>query len=261
MAETAAATPMAVERRGAVVLLRINRPAVRNALDEPTLEAIASALEEADADEAIGAVVLTGSDKVFAAGADLKVMVERTSVDVMRGGQAERWRRIRQVLVPMVAAVNGYALGGGCELALCCDLIVAGESARFGQPEIKLGIIPGAGGTQRWARTAGRQAAMDIVLTGRMIDASEAQRLGVVNRLVADADTLEVALSLASEIAAMPRLAVRLAKRAVLSAFEMPLEAGLEVERQAFLLLLGTEDRIEGTRAFLDKRQPKFRGR
>ena len=257
----AARPPLVIEHRGAVVLLRIDRPEVRNALDETTMEAIAAALEHADSDESVGAVVITGSDTVFAAGADLKVMVERTAVDVLRGGQGERWRRIRQVAVPLIAAVNGYALGGGCELALCCDIIVAGQGARFGQPEIKLGILPGAGGTQRWARLVGKHAAMELVLRGAMIDADEARRLGAVNHLVAPERTVEHALEIAAEIAAMPRLAVRLAKQAVLRAFEAPLEAGLEAERQAFLLLLGTEDRIEGTRAFLERRQPQFRGR
>jgi len=256
-----ARSPVTVERHDAVVLLRIDRPEVRNALDEATMEAIAGALEEADADESVGAVVITGSNTVFAAGADLKVMVERTAVDVLRGGQGERWRRIRQVGLPMVAAVNGYALGGGCELALCCDIIVAGDTARFGQPEIKLGILPGAGGTQRWARLAGKHVAMELVLRGAMIDADEARRLGAVNHIVPPEQTVERALELAAEIAGMPRLAVRLAKQAVLRAFEAPLEAGLEAERQAFLLLLGTEDRIEGTRAFLEKRRPLFRGR
>lgn len=253
--------PVTASRHDRVVLLRIDRPSVRNALDEATMEALAGHLEAADRDPEVGAVVLTGSDTVFAAGADLKVMVERTAVDVILAGQGERWRRIRQVLVPIVAAVNGVALGGGCELALCCDLIVAGETARFGQPEVKLGILPGAGGTQRWARTAGKYAAMDVVLTGRTLSADEALRLGVVNRLVPPALTVPTALALAAEIAAMPRLAVRLAKQSVLRAFETPLEAGLEAERQAFLVLLGTADRAEGMRAFLEKRAPSFTGR
>jgi len=261
MTQVEASGPVSVTRHDRVMLLRIDRPAVRNALDEATMEAIATGLEAADRDEGVGAVVLTGSDKVFAAGADIKVMVEREAVDVMVGGQAERWRRIRQVLVPVIAAVNGFALGGGCELALCCDLIVAGESARFGQPEVKLGIIPGAGGTQRWARLAGKHAAMDLVLTGRTIGADEALRLGVVNRLVAPQLTVDTALELAAEIAAMPRLAVRLGKQAVLRAFESPMEVGLEAERQAFLVLLGTADRREGMRAFLEKRPPAYRGR
>jgi len=259
--EGAAAGPVSVTRRDRVVLIRIDRPEVRNALDEATMEAIAAALETADRDESVGAVVLTGTEKVFAAGADIKVMVEREPVDVLVGGQAERWRRIRQVLVPIVAAVNGFALGGGCELALCCDLVVAGESARFGQPEVKLGIIPGAGGTQRWARLAGKHAAMDLVLTGRTIDAQEAVRLGMVNRLVPPHLCVEIALEVAAEIAAMPRLAVRLGKQAVLRAFESPLEAALDAERQAFIMLLGTADRREGMRAFLEKRPPVFRGR
>lgn len=254
------AAPVAVERRDRVVVVRIDRPQVRNALDETTLEGVATALEEADADEGIGAVVLTGGDRVFASGADLKVMLERSAVDVVRSRQAERWRRIRQVLVPLVAAVEGYALGGGCELVLCCDLVVAGESARFGQPEVKLGILPGAGGTQRWARTAGKHVAMDVVLTGRTLDADEARGYGVVNRLVPEGRALDVALELAGEIAALPRLAVRLAKQAVLRAFDTPLEAGLELERQAFYVLLGTADRVEGMRAFVEKRRPRFRG-
>ena len=253
--------PVSVERAGAVVLVRIDRPEVRNALDEETMEAIAAALETADGDGSVGAVVVTGTEKIFAAGADLKVMVKRSATDVLRSGQAERWRRIRQVMVPLVAAVNGYALGGGCELVLCCDIVIAGETARFGQPEIKLGILPGAGGTQRWARTAGKHATMDLVLRGKTIDAHEAYRLGAVNRVVPAEETVPVALDVAAEIAAMPRLAVRLAKQAVLRAFETPLESGLEAERQAFLVLLGTEDRIEGTRAFLEKRQPQFKGR
>lgn len=261
MSGTTPATPVVVERHDAVVLLRLDRPEVRNALDEATMEALAAAVEAADADERVGAVVITGGERIFASGADLKVMVDRSAVDVVRSRQAERWRRLRQVLVPLVAAVNGYALGGGCELALLCDLVVAGESARFGQPEVKLGILPGAGGTQRWARAAGKHVAMEMVLTGRTIDADEAQRYGVVNRVVPDEHTVEVALALATEIAALPRLAVRLAKQAVLRAFDAPLEVGLDLERHAFHVLLGTADRVEGMRAFLEKRRPRFEGR
>jgi enoyl-CoA hydratase len=259
--EGSAPGPVVAERHGAVALVRIARPEVRNALDEATLEAVTAALEAADADPDIGAAVVTGGDRVFAAGADIRRMVERTAVDVIRGGQERRWRRLRQLGLPLVAAVNGYALGAGCELALVCDLVVAGDGARFGQPEIRLGILPGAGGTQRWARTAGKHAAMEVALTGRMVDADEARRLGVVSRVVPAHLTVATALALAAEIAAMPRLAARQVKRAVLAAFETPLEAGLELEREAFHVLLGTEDRLEGMRAFLEKRPPRFTGR
>jgi enoyl-CoA hydratase len=250
-----------VERRGGAGLITLNRPRVLNALSPHLIEEVGNALDGFDADPEVGAAVLTGGPQVFAAGADIADMVERTAVEQLLRDQTASWARVSDFTKPLIAAVNGYALGGGCELALMCDLVVAGEGAAFGQPEINLGIIPGAGGTQRWARTAGKQVAMEMVLFGDRIGADRAHQLGVVNRVVPAETTIDVAVELAQRLAAKAPLAVRLGKRAVNRALEMPLAQGLETERDAFYMLFASEDQKEGMRAFLEKRKPTFGGR
>jgi enoyl-CoA hydratase/carnithine racemase len=246
---------------GHVALLRLNRPEVRNALSPELMERLASELERLDPDPEVRCVVIAGSDEVFAAGADIRAMSERSFVEALYHPAAEFWKRIAQVKTPLVAAVSGYALGGGCELALACDMIVASDSAKFGQPEISLGIIPGGGGTQRLARVLGKQRAMEYVLTGRRFDAETARELGLVNRVVGDGRWLEEAMDLARAVAERPPIAARLAKQAVLTAEETAMSAGLENERRLYELSMATEDRVEGMRAFLEKREPEFKGR
>jgi enoyl-CoA hydratase/carnithine racemase len=244
---------------GHVVLLRLDRPEARNALSPEAMERIAAELERLDPDPEVRCVVIAGSEKVFAAGADIRSMAERTLPEALYHPAAGFWRRLAAIRTPMVAAVSGFALGGGCELALACDLIVAAEGARFGQPEINLGIIPGGGGTQRLARTLGKQRAMELVLTGRLFDARTAQQWGLVN-VVAE-DWLGEALKLARQVAAQAPLASRLGKQAVLAAEETALAAGLEQERRLFEIAMATEDRVEGMKAFLEKRDPEFEGK
>jgi enoyl-CoA hydratase/carnithine racemase len=247
-------------RDGHVTLLRLNRPEARNALSPEVMERLAGELEALDPDPEVRCAVIAGSEKVFAAGADIKAMAERSFAEALRHPAASFWRRLAAIKTPLVAAVSGYALGGGCELALACDTIVASETAVFGQPEITLGIIPGGGGTQRLARVLGKQRAMELVLTGRRFDAREAEAMGLVNRVV-DADRwLEAAMELAHAIAERPPIAARLAKQAVLAAEETGLSAGLESERRLYELAMATEDRVEGMRAFLEKRDPDFQG-
>jgi enoyl-CoA hydratase/carnithine racemase len=206
-------------------------------------------------------IVIAGSDQVFAAGADIKVMSERTFEEALRHPAASFWRRVAAIKTPLIAAVSGYALGGGCELALACDMVVADADARFGQPEITLGIIPGGGGTQRLARVMGKQLAMEYVLTGRRFDAEMALRMGLVNKVVKKGRWLEEAMELARTVAERPPIATRLAKQAVITAEETALSAGLENERRLYELAMATEDRVEGMKAFLEKREPKFEGR
>jgi enoyl-CoA hydratase/carnithine racemase len=250
------------ERLEAVGLIRLNRPEARNALSPELMDELATQIEEWDAEPGVRCMVIAGSDEVFAAGADIAAMAEQSVQDVLDRSTARYWQRIAGARTPLIAAVSGFALGGGCELALTCDMIVASDTAEFGQPEILLGIIPGAGGTQRLARVAGKQAAMELVLTGRRIPAEEAHRLGIVNKVAsAPAHWLDEAIELAQVIARRPPLAVRLAKQAVLAADETPLGAGLEQERRGFELAFATEDRVEGMRAFLEKRRPDFKGR
>ncbi len=246
---------------GRVALLRLNRPEARNALSPEVMELLASELERLDPDPEVGCIVIAGSDEVFAAGADIKALSERSFAEALHHPAASFWRRVAAVKTPLVAAVSGWALGGGCELALACDMIVASETARFGQPEINLGIIPGGGGTQRLARVLGKQRAMEYVLTGRRFDAAAALEMGLVNRIAAKGRWLEEAMELAQTVAARPPIAARLAKQAVLVAEETALAAGLENERRLYELAMATEDRVEGMRAFLEKREPKFQGR
>jgi enoyl-CoA hydratase/carnithine racemase len=244
-----------------VALLRLNRPEARNALSPEMMEEIAAELERLDPDPDVRCVVIAGSDEVFAAGADIKALSERTFSEALRHPAASFWRRLAAIKTPLVAAVSGYALGGGCELALACDMIVASDDARFGQPEITLGIIPGGGGTQRLARTIGKQLAMEYVLTGRRFDADMALQMGLVNKVVKKSRYLQEALELARTVAERPPIAVRLAKQAVLGAEETALSAGIESERRLYELAMASEDRVEGIRAFLEKREPKFQGR
>jgi enoyl-CoA hydratase/carnithine racemase len=248
-------------RDGNVALLRLNRPEARNALSPEMMEQIAAALEALDPDPDVRCVVIAGSEKVFAAGADIKAMAERSFAEALRHPAASFWRRLAAIKTPMVAAVSGYALGGGCELALACDMIVAAESAKFGQPEINLGIIPGGGGTQRLARVLGKQRAMELVLTGRRFDAAEARAMGLVNKVVADGAWLDEAMALARAVAEQPPIASRLAKQAVLVAEETALSPGIENERRLYELAMATEDRVEGMNAFLEKRPPSFEGK
>lgn len=250
-----------VDQEPPIATITLNRPKVLNALSPALIGELTGALAELDANDEIRAVVLTGGPKVFAAGADIADMAERTAVDQLRRDQTGRWAPLAGFSKPLIAAVNGYALGGGCEVALMCDLIVAGDSARLGQPEINLGIIPGAGGTQRWPRTAGKQVAMEVMLTGAPLTARRAYELGIVNKVVPTEMTIEVARRMARDLAAKPPLAVRMAKEAVLKAFEGPLSDGLAAERKSFYFLFATEDQKEGMHAFLEKRKGVFKGR
>ena len=246
---------------GHVALLRLNRPEARNALSPEMMERLAHELERFDQDPDVRCMVIAGSDEVFAAGADIKAISERSFAEALIHPAASFWRRVAAVKTPLIAAVSGYALGGGCELALACDMIVADADARFGQPEITLGIIPGGGGTQRLARVMGKQLAMEYVLTGRRFDADMALEMGLVNKVVKKGRWLQEAMVLAHTIAERPPIATRFAKQAVIAAEETALTAGLEHERRLYELTMATEDRVEGMRAFLEKREPKFEGR
>jgi enoyl-CoA hydratase/carnithine racemase len=246
---------------GHVAICRLNRPEVRNALSPELMEELASALEGFDADPNVRCIVIAGSDEAFAAGADIKATVERSFDEALYHPAASFWKRLAALKTPMVAAVSGWALGGGFELALACDLIVASETAEFGQPEITLGIIPGGGGTQRLARVLGKQRTMDLVLTGRRISAMDAHEAGLVNAVANKKSWLEDAMELARRVARRPPIAARLAKQAVIAADETSLSAGLETERRLYELSMATEDRVEGMQAFLEKRKPDFKGR
>ena len=253
--------PVLAEVGGAVAVARLNRPAARNALSPELMEQLAELVEGWDADAAVRCIVIAGSDEFFAAGADIRVMAERSFQEALVHPSARFWPRMASCRTPLVAAVSGYALGGGFELALACDMIVASETAEFGQPEIMLGIIPGGGGTQRIARVVGRQRAMELILTGRRIHAEEALALGLINQMAAKRKWLSQATDLAAVVARRPPLAVRLAKQAILAAEETGLEAGLAQERRLYELSMATEDRVEGMQAFLEKRRPDFKGR
>jgi enoyl-CoA hydratase len=250
-----------VEIEAPIATVTLNRPKVLNALSPDLIREVNVALGDLDADENVRAVVLTGGARVFAAGADIGDMADRTAVEQLRRDQTGRWAGIAAFGKPLIAAVNGYALGGGCELALMCDLIIAGDSARFGQPEINLGIIPGAGGTQRWPRTAGKYAAMEIMLSGSPVTARRAHELGIVNKVVPAEMTVEVAKRTARQLGDKAPLALRMAKEAVLKAFESPLSEGMAAERKSFYFLFSTEDQKEGMHAFLEKRKGVFKGR
>src|SRR5438105_13202497 len=249
------------EVRGPVGIVTINRPQVRNALNHQTIAELVDALDVFDRDDRVRCMLLTGDERAFAAGADIAQMADSSAIDVLSDDTFARWARFRAIHKPVIAAVSGYALGGGCELALMCDLVVASETAQFGQPEVKIGIIPGAGGTQRWTRSAGKVRAMEAVLIGEPVAAADAERIGLVNRVVPPGTQLDEALRLANLIAARPPRAVRLGKEAVNHAMEVGLDAGLEFERKLFYLLFASEDKREGMRAFLEKRPGRFSGR
>jgi enoyl-CoA hydratase len=254
-------TSILTEKRGRVGLITLNRPQAMNALNHTLLSELMDALEAFDASDEIGAMVITGNEKAFAAGADIKDMAEASVVDMLLRGTIDLFDRIRRIKKPVIAAVSGWALGGGCELALSCDLIVASESAKFGQPEITIGVIPGAGGTQRLARLLGKHLAMEMVLNNRTLTATEALHFGLANRIVPVERYLDEALSLAEEIAARAPLAVRMAKEAINAAFETSLSEGLMAERRNFYPLFATEDQKEGMKAFLEKRKPQWKGK
>jgi enoyl-CoA hydratase len=249
-----------VEKNGRVGIVQLNRPKQLNALNDALMDELGDALAKLDADDGIGAIVLTGSDKAFAAGADIAAMKDWGYMDVYKSDYITRnWERMKSVRKPVIAAVAGYALGGGCELAMMCDIILAADTAKFGQPEIKLGVIPGAGGTQRLPRAVGKAKAMDLVLTGRMMDAQEAERAGLVSRVIAADRLLGEALAVATQIAGFSLPSVMMAKEAVNRAYEAPLAEGVLFERRLFHALFGTEDQKEGMAAFVEKRKPAFR--
>lgn len=251
-----------LERKGRVALLTLNRPQALNALNSELLTALSSLFKTLGEDETVGCIVLTGSEKAFAAGADIKEMSDKTYVDMMTSDFfGERYNALSQCRVPVIAAVSGFALGGGCELAMICDFIIASETAKFGQPEIKLGVIPGMGGSQRLTRAVGKAKAMDMVLTGRMMDVQEAERAGLVSRIVAPEKLIDTALEVAETIANYSRLVVMTAKEAVNRAFETTLAEGLHYEQRVFYPLFATEDQKEGMAAFIEKRAPAFKHR
>jgi enoyl-CoA hydratase len=250
-----------VEREEPIAVVLLNRPEALNALNDEVMTELVAALEELDADEGILCIVLGGSERAFAAGADIGQMAEASAMDMYAARRIDRWDAIRRVRTPLVAAVSGFCLGGGNELAMACDLIVASETAQFGQPETGLGIIPGAGGTQRLTRAIGKAKAMDVILSGRFLDAWEAERAGLVARVVAKEAWLEEAKAVARAIAAKGPIAQRLAKESVNRAYESTLETGLDYERKALYLAFASEDAREGLTAFTEKRKPDFKGR
>ena len=247
-----------VERRGRVGIVRLNRPQALNALNATLRNELLGAVEAFDADADVGCILITGSDKAFAAGADIKEMADKSYIDIFRADYAADYERLTRVRKPVIAAVAGFALGGGCELAMMCDFIIAADNAKFGQPEIKLGIIPGIGGTQRLARAVGKAKAMDLILTGRMMDAAEAERSGLVARVVPAARLMEEAIKVAETIAAMSQPSLLAAKEAVNRSFETSLAEGVRFERRVFHALFATKDRKEGMAAFIEKRPPRF---
>jgi len=249
-----------VEKEALIAVIRLNRPKAFNALSHELIGELVSAFADSDNDPSVRAIVLTGNDKAFAAGADIKEMSQETSVSIMLKDQFATWDKIRLVKKPIVAAVSGYALGGGLELMMNCDIVIASENAKFGQPEINLGIIPGAGGTQRLTRLVGKHKAMEMILTGEMITAQEALKIGLVNKVAPVELYLEEAKNMAVTIAKKSPVAVRLAKEAILQAFETPLSDGLMHERKNFYMLFATKDQKEGMNAFLEKREPVFEG-
>ena len=246
---------------GPVATVTLNRPQALNALNAALLGELVDALTKLDADDAVRCIVITGNERAFAAGADIKEMADASSVEMLRRNALARYDAVRKIAKPIIAAVSGWALGGGCELAMACDMIVASETARFGQPEINIGIMPGAGGTQRLTRALGKARAMELILTGDYLSAHEAHARGLVNRVAPPELYLEEAQKLARRIAAQPPVAVRLAKDAVLKAQDLSIEEGLDYERRVFYLLFATEDQKEGMAAFVEKRPPQWKGR
>jgi enoyl-CoA hydratase len=250
-----------VTKGDGVALVRFNRPDVLNAINMALMKELVDVLERLDQDDEVRCIVLTGDERAFAAGADIKEMADASAVEMLRRDQFARWDRIRKVKKPLIAAVSGFALGGGCELMMTCDMVVASETARIGQPEINIGVMPGAGGTQRLTRAVGKVKSMEMVLTGGMITAAEALQWGLVNRVVPVEYFLDEAMNLARVVASKPPVAVRLAKESVLKAFDTTIESGLEFERKNFYMLFATEDQTEGMKAFVEKRKPDWKGR
>jgi enoyl-CoA hydratase/carnithine racemase len=255
-------TGLRLEREGAVALIRLHRPEALNALSNTLMDELTAAVDAIEADPELRCIVITGSDKAFAAGADIKEMAGQGYAEAYGQDFVTRnWERVTRARKPVIAAVAGYALGGGCELAMMCDFIIAADNARFGQPEINLGVIPGAGGTQRLTRAVGKAKAMEMILTGRMIDAAEAERAGLVSRVVPLAELVPEAMKAAAAIAALSPLSVMMAKEAVEAAFETTLNQGVAFERRLFQSLFAFDDQKEGMAAFVEKRKPQFRGR
>ncbi|ABY23581.1 enoyl-CoA hydratase [Renibacterium salmoninarum ATCC 33209] len=250
-----------IEQRGRVSLLTLNRPQALNALNEATMNELVVEATAADADPNVGAVVITGSAKAFAAGADIKEMAAKDYMEMYSSDWFRNWENLTRLRIPMIAAVSGFALGGGCELAMMCDFIIAGDNAKFGQPEINLGVLPGMGGSQRLTRAVGRAKAMDMILTGRMMNAEEAERSGLVSRIVPAADVVAEALKAAEVIAGKSKPVAMIAKEAVNAAFETGLAQGVLFERRLFHSVFATEDQKEGMAAFVDKRSPEFKNR
>ncbi len=244
-----------------VVSIQLNRPKALNALNFAMMGEVVSALEYYDKQEGTRCFLLHGDEKAFAAGADIKEMANATAIEMMQNGHITRWEDIHNIKKPIIAAVSGFALGGGCELMMLCDMVIASENARFGQPEIKIGVIPGAGGTQRLTKAIGKARSMELVLTGKMLSAQDAYEAGLITRVVPAAEWYTAALELAKEVASMPPIAVRAAKEAILKSFDLTIDAGLEFERRNFYLLFATEDMREGMKAFIEKRKPMWTGR
>jgi enoyl-CoA hydratase len=244
-----------------IALIELNRPKELNALNLQLMGELRDSLKQLDENDEVRVIVLTGNEKAFAAGADIKQMAGKTAIDMLMIDQFSTWDQIKKTKKPLIAAVSGFALGGGCELAMTCDMIIASETAKFGQPEIKIGVMPGAGGTQRLTRAIGKARAMEMVLTGKFISAEEAEKFGLVNRVVPVEVYLEEAIKLAAEIAKMSPIATRMAKEAVNRSFEVHLDEGLHFERKNFYMLFASEDQKEGMNAFVEKRDPDFKGR
>jgi enoyl-CoA hydratase len=250
-----------VEKDGVIAVITLNRPQQLNALSYGLIKDLSLAMQELDRDDQIRVIIVTGGEKAFAAGADIKEMAERGPFDERLQERLTYRDRINKISKPVIAAVSGFALGGGCELAMSCDIIVAAENARFGQPEVNIGIIPGSGGTQRLTHLVGKHRAMEMVLTGDFMSAADAERFGLVNRVVPLEILMEEAKGIANKIAAKPALAIKAAKEAVLKSANLPLDEGLDFERKSFWLLFASEDRSEGMKAFLEKRKPEFKGK
>ncbi|MDP4236212.1 MAG: enoyl-CoA hydratase-related protein [Bacteroidota bacterium] len=250
-----------LHREGFVATIQLNRPQALNALNLELMNELISTFESLDKDDSVRCIVLTGNEKAFAAGADIKEMANASAVEMLERDQFSKWDKIRKVKKPIIAAVSGFALGGGCELMMHCDIVIASETAKIGQPEINIGVMPGAGGTQRLTRAVGKVLAMELVLTGRFLSAEEALKAGLINRVVPVEFYLEEAQKLAGEIANRPPVAVRLAKEAILKSFDTTIEMGLEYERKNFYMLFATEDMKEGMAAFVEKRKPEWKGK